>query len=389
MDEKQDKAIISVPEDTPVVYPASPIKQEDKTDFMCIELNASGEKEIRKKNASEASPVDNAKFISEKEQKPASGRKRGRPKGSTAAAGYKVTRRGGRPKGTTAAKGYKVSRNGGRPKGTTAAAGYNVSHNGGRPKGTTAAAGYKVSRNGGRPKGTSAAAGYQVGRSGGRRSSSAVKHYLMVPKAASSTDVSSLNMHSKEVLGAIKVLPSGKTEVIFFDKNKAHKSDHCANGNKSADRNNPSKQILSENVNIKNRITVKNDLTSGKDSEMESAEIKGQIRSDKKILNNEGSGVHEDSEIPDDSEIDQGPVCETTDSEKDNDMETAEVNYKIQLDKKSSNNAGINNAADQGPACETNDSVSVILGTNHEREKLEVISAESMDTSSDNDNHSV
>ena len=93
-------------------------------------------------------------------------RKRGRPKGTTAAAGFKVSE--GRREGTTEAAGYSVSKSGGRPDGTTEAAGYSVSKSGGRPDGTTEAAGYSVSKNGGRPDGTTEVAGYSVSKSGGR-----------------------------------------------------------------------------------------------------------------------------------------------------------------------------------------------------------------------------
>ena len=58
------------------------------------------------------------------------GQKRGRPVGTTAAAGYSVS--GGRPMGTTAAAGYSASS--GRPEGTTVADGYSASS--GRPQGT-------------------------------------------------------------------------------------------------------------------------------------------------------------------------------------------------------------------------------------------------------------
>ena len=78
----------------------------------------------------------------------------GRPAGTTLAAGYSVS--DGRPAGTTLAAGYSVSD--GRPAGTTLAAGYSVSD--GRPAGTTLAAGYSVSD--GRPAGTTLAAGYSV-----------------------------------------------------------------------------------------------------------------------------------------------------------------------------------------------------------------------------------
>lgn len=90
----------------------------------------------------------------------------GRPKGMTLAAGYGVGRRGGRTRGTIKPAGWyvQVGTGGpggpsGRPKGTTRAAGFGVSS--GRPKGTTAAAGYGVSP--GRPKGTTTSAGYRVG----------------------------------------------------------------------------------------------------------------------------------------------------------------------------------------------------------------------------------
>ena len=69
--------------------------------------------------------------------------------------------KGGRPKGTTGAAGYRVSA--GRPDGTNQAAGYSVGKSGGRPDGTNQAAGYSVGKSGGRPQGTSQAAGYRVG----------------------------------------------------------------------------------------------------------------------------------------------------------------------------------------------------------------------------------
>ena len=88
-------------------------------------------------------------------------KKIGRPTGTSAEAGFRVTT--GRAVGTTAEAGYKVSN--GRTVGTTAEAGYKVSN--GRTVGTTAEAGYKVSN--GRSIGTSAEAGYKVsnGRSRG------------------------------------------------------------------------------------------------------------------------------------------------------------------------------------------------------------------------------
>ena len=90
--------------------------------------------------------------------------RRGRPAGTTAAAGFDVSE--GRPTGTTAAAGFDVSE--GRPTGTTAAAGFDVSMCGGRPTGTTTIAGFDVSTSGGRPKGTTTAAGFDVSTSGGR-----------------------------------------------------------------------------------------------------------------------------------------------------------------------------------------------------------------------------
>ena len=97
-----------------------------------------------------------------------SGKKRGRPVGTTAAAGYKVGRAGGRPKGSTLAAGKNVGTSGGRPKGTTLAVGSNVGMSGGRPEGTTLAAGSNVGMSGGCPQGTTLAAGSTVGMSGGR-----------------------------------------------------------------------------------------------------------------------------------------------------------------------------------------------------------------------------
>ena len=98
--------------------------------------------------------------------KPATYVSNGRLTGTTAEAGYDVSKSGGRPTGTTAKTGYNVSN--GRPTGTTAEAGYDVSKSGGRPTGTTAEAGYDVSKSGGRPTGTTAEAGYDVSKSGGR-----------------------------------------------------------------------------------------------------------------------------------------------------------------------------------------------------------------------------
>ena len=89
-----------------------------------------------------------------------SGKKVGRPKNTTVAAGYNAS--SGRPLGSTKSDGYNVSD--GRLSGTTLAAGYSVSD--GRRAGTTLAAGYSVSN--GRPVGSTEAAGYKVGRSGGR-----------------------------------------------------------------------------------------------------------------------------------------------------------------------------------------------------------------------------
>ena len=83
-------------------------------------------------------------------------RQRGRPTGTTAAAGFNVSMSGGRPTGTTAAAGFNVSDS--RPTGTTTAVGFNVSE--GRPTGTTSSAGFNVSK--GRPTGITAAAGFNV-----------------------------------------------------------------------------------------------------------------------------------------------------------------------------------------------------------------------------------
>ena len=81
-------------------------------------------------------------------------KKKERPKGTTATAGFKVSN--GRRIGTTAHAGYKVST--GRTIGTTADAGYRVST--GRTIGTTTEAGYGVTN--GRTLGTTADAGYGV-----------------------------------------------------------------------------------------------------------------------------------------------------------------------------------------------------------------------------------
>ena len=89
-----------------------------------------------------------------------SGKKVGRPKSTTVAAGYNAS--SGRPLGSTKSNWYNVSD--GRPSGTTLAAGYSVSD--GRRAGTTLAAGYSVLD--GRPVGSTEAAGCKVGRSGGR-----------------------------------------------------------------------------------------------------------------------------------------------------------------------------------------------------------------------------
>ena len=88
-------------------------------------------------------------------------KKIGRPTGTSAEAGFRVTT--GRAVGTTAEAGYKVSN--GRTVGTTAEAGYKVSN--GHSIGTSAEAGFKVSN--GRSIGTTAEAGYKVssGRSVG------------------------------------------------------------------------------------------------------------------------------------------------------------------------------------------------------------------------------
>ena len=90
--------------------------------------------------------------------------RRGRPAGTTAAAGFDVSE--GRPTGATAAAGFDVSE--GRAAGTTAAAGFDVSTSGGRPKGTTTIAGFDVSTSEGRPKGTTTIAEFDVSTSGGR-----------------------------------------------------------------------------------------------------------------------------------------------------------------------------------------------------------------------------
>ena len=82
--------------------------------------------------------------------------RRGRPTGTTQAAGFQVS--AGRPEGTTQAAGFQVSA--GRPEGTTQAAGFQVGTEGGRPESTTQAAGFQVSA--GRPEGTTQAAGFQV-----------------------------------------------------------------------------------------------------------------------------------------------------------------------------------------------------------------------------------
>ena len=81
------------------------------------------------------------------------GKRCGRPAGTSSVPGYKVS--SGRPVGTTVVAGYKMSTSGGRPVGTTVAAGCNVGTSRGRPEGTTVAAGYKASRSGGRPRTTS------------------------------------------------------------------------------------------------------------------------------------------------------------------------------------------------------------------------------------------
>ena len=91
-------------------------------------------------------------------------KERGRPEGTTVAAGYKASP--GRPKQTTVAAGFNASA--GRPVGTTVAAGYRAGLSGGRREGTTVAAGYSIGMSGGRPVGTTAAAGYNVGISSGR-----------------------------------------------------------------------------------------------------------------------------------------------------------------------------------------------------------------------------
>ena len=114
-------------------------------------------------------------------------RQRGRPTGTTAAAGFNVSMSGGRPTGTTAAAGFNVSDSRttgttttvgfnvsqGRPTGITAAAGFNVS--GVRPVGTTVATGSKVGRSPGQPKGTRTDMGYAAGICGGDPSGTAAQ----------------------------------------------------------------------------------------------------------------------------------------------------------------------------------------------------------------------
>ena len=92
-------------------------------------------------------------------------RGKGRPKGTTKEAGYRVGTSQGRPVGTTQEAGYRV---GGRPVGTTQEAGYRVGTSEGRPVGTTQEAGYRVGTGEGRPVGTTQEAGYRVGTSEGR-----------------------------------------------------------------------------------------------------------------------------------------------------------------------------------------------------------------------------
>ena len=89
-----------------------------------------------------------------------SGKVRGRPVGTTVAAGYRVGP--GRRKATTIfAAGYTASS--GRPVDTTATAGHSINLSGGRPQGAaTVAAGYSVGMSGGHPEGTTVASGYAV-----------------------------------------------------------------------------------------------------------------------------------------------------------------------------------------------------------------------------------
>ena len=62
-------------------------------------------------------------------------RGRGRPKGSTKEAGYRVGTSQGRPVGTTQEAGYQVGTSQGRPVGTNQEAGYRVGTSQGRPVG--------------------------------------------------------------------------------------------------------------------------------------------------------------------------------------------------------------------------------------------------------------
>lgn len=86
--------------------------------------------------------------------------------GTTAAAGFDVSKSGGRPTGTNAAAGFNVGS--GRPTGTSAKTGFKVSHN--RLVGTTKAKGSKVGSSPGRPKGTTADKGYSTAVAGGHPS---------------------------------------------------------------------------------------------------------------------------------------------------------------------------------------------------------------------------
>ena len=76
-------------------------------------------------------------------------------------------KRVGRPKGTTASAGYNVGRNGGRPLRASEAEGYVVPKAGRRTSGSTEAEGYGVGKAGGRPTGSTEAEGYGVGKAGG------------------------------------------------------------------------------------------------------------------------------------------------------------------------------------------------------------------------------
>uniref|UniRef100_UPI00358EB5AC uncharacterized protein isoform X2 n=1 Tax=Myxine glutinosa TaxID=7769 RepID=UPI00358EB5AC len=99
---------------------------EEQIGFMTVTMFQGGNKEL----LVHQSQVKKSKKKKKQATDGDSPRKKGRPLGTTKAAGYRTST--GRPPGTTKAAGYKTST--GRPRGTTKAAGYKTSP--GRPPGS-------------------------------------------------------------------------------------------------------------------------------------------------------------------------------------------------------------------------------------------------------------